>query len=163
MVSLGTIIIGVIAGLVLQFIVGVNFKSILQYCVSIAERILFFTIPVWALLIFVIVSVIVLFIIKTRLKKSLYPDWHKFTKMEHDGHFFEWNYKGDIPCNFVELCGKCGCQLGYGGCPNCGNPQETIFNSISSFMIEDNLKKVVKSKIETGEYKKCIQRCQRNK
>jgi hypothetical protein len=147
----GVIILGAIGSILATFLLDINLNNIAVQTISVIRKILLFEVPVWVLLIIALLSS---FIIIFRRKRQRPPKWLKFTKMEYKGHIFSWQYNGKEPDEFKELCRQCGCEMEQSICPNCGYQMVTMH----LYPLLEKLKKVIRWNIETGEYKKYLEK-----
>jgi len=151
--SIGAIIVGTITTLLAASLSEMSIKEVSTLIVSAIHKFLIFRIPVWVMLIIVFLVIISVILLK---RKRHLPDWYSYTKMPYIDHLFTWEYSGREPCNFKELCMKCGCVINSRTCPNCNSSQNPILSTIYYFQFIRDLKSVIQLNIETGKYKEYI-------
>jgi hypothetical protein len=149
---LSAVVVGTVISVLSVLILKIKPNELFMFILLFVRNIMLYTIPVWIILAFSIIVLVMFMFVRSR--KSKPPKWLRYTKREYKGHVFEWDYAGKEPRNFYELCPECGCRISEKYCPNCEHKIQRIdFLSHGYHSYIEDLTKVIRHDIETGMYK----------
>lgn len=161
-----SVIIGVLVGIILQFLTPLNLLNLFSIVFSKIWSLLNFKllIPIWLI---IIIGIIVFFVIKfvsifitSSIEEPQKPEWYFYRMDEFDDKLFTWEYGYDYYNkiatieNLHQICKKCHCELSFNGfssiyyCPNC----RAKYQEVASHRLSD-IGKLIQHKIKQGEYK----------